>query len=134
GPVREARQETTYFDTPDLRLARWGLVLRHRDRRWLLAIPNGAGRPPAELGFEGSGRRPPEAAVALVRAYARGQPVEPVARLSSWCRRVSLLDESGRRLGDVVDDEVSVLHGRRVAARFREVEIELEPAGDPLLA
>src|SRR5207302_9064259 len=30
GPEREARLETTYYDTRDLRLARWGLSLRHR--------------------------------------------------------------------------------------------------------
>jgi CHAD domain-containing protein len=38
-------------------------------------------------------------------------------------------------VAEVVDDEVSVLHGRRVAARFREVEAELAPeAPDELLA
>ncbi|HXM58582.1 MAG TPA: CYTH and CHAD domain-containing protein [Candidatus Dormibacteraeota bacterium] len=134
GPEEEARQETAYFDTADLRLARWGLALRHRDRRWVLAIPNGDGRPPAELGFDGPARRPPEAALALVRAYVRGEPLEQVARLSSRCRRVPLVDGSGRRLADVVDDEVSVLRGRRVAARFRQVEIELQPAGEAVLA
>ena len=133
GPVREARLETTYFDTADLRLARWGVTLRHRDRRWLLAIPNGAGRPASEVDFEGGGRRPPEPALALIRAYVRGSALEPVARLSSWCRRVPLVDASGRRLAEVVDDEVSVLQGRRLAARFREVEIDLQPGGRPLL-
>ncbi|HEY7199948.1 MAG TPA: CYTH and CHAD domain-containing protein [Candidatus Dormibacteraeota bacterium] len=134
SPAQDARLETTYFDTADLRLARWGLVLRQRGRRWLLAIPNGEERPPAELGFDGPARRPPEAALALVRSYVRGEPVEPVARLSSLCRRVALVDGAGRRLAEIVDDEVSVLHGRRVAARFREVEIEIQPGGDPLLA
>ena len=133
-PEDDARLETTYYDTADLRLARWGLVLRNRGRRWLLAIPLGGEQPPAELWFDGRARRPPDAALTLLRAYLRGQPVEPVARLSSWCRRVALVDGAGRRLADVTDDEVSVLQGRRVAARFREVEIALQPAGDPLLA
>jgi CHAD domain-containing protein len=34
---------------------------------------------------------------------------------------------SGESLGEVVDDEVSVLDGARLVARFRELEVELEP-------
>jgi CHAD domain-containing protein len=44
------------------------------------------------------------------------------------------VDAEGRSVAEVVDDEVSVLQGRRVAARFREVEIEVLPGGDVLLA
>jgi CHAD domain-containing protein len=133
GPEREAREETTYYDTVDLRLARWGVSLSHHDRRWTLVIPNG-GRGASELGFDGATRRPPDEALALIRAYVRGAALEPVARLSSWRRRVALLDGSGHRLAEVVDDEVSVLNGRRVAARFREVEVvDLETGTDELL-
>jgi CHAD domain-containing protein len=132
GPEREVREETTYYDTVDLRLARWGVSLSHHDRRWTLVIPNG-GRGPFELGFDGATRRPPEQALALIRAYVRGAALEPVARLSSWRRRVALLDGSGHRLAEVVDDEVSVLNGRRVAARFREVEVDLGTGTDELL-
>jgi CHAD domain-containing protein len=137
GAEQEARLETVYYDTRDLRLARWGLSLRHRGGEgWTLKLPSasdGTLLTRSELTFEGPGRRPPEPAVALVRAYLRGAPLEPVARLSTWRRRVSLLDAAGRQLAEVVDDEVSILHGRRVAARFREVEVELKPGGDGLL-
>ena len=133
APEPEERLETTYYDTPDLRLARWGVSLRHQHRRWTLEISNGRDGRTAELTFEG-GRRPPDEALALVRAYLRGAQLEAVARLSSWRRRVELVDGSGRRLAEVVDDEVSVLHGRRVAARFREVEVDLGSDGDTLLA
>jgi CHAD domain-containing protein len=132
-PEQEARLETTYFDTPDLRLARWGLSLSHRDRTWTLTIPGRGADPAKELLFDGPVRRPPDEAATLVRAYSRGAALEPVARLSNWCRRVELVDPSGRLLASVVDDEISVLHGRRVAARFREVEIDLEADGDALL-
>jgi CHAD domain-containing protein len=132
GPEREERLETTYFDTVDLRLARWGVSLSHHGVRWTLTFPN-ARRDPAELGFEGAGRRPPDEALALIRAYVRGAALEPVARLSSWRRQVPLLDASGHRLAEVVDEEVSVLNGRRVAARFREVEVDLDAGGDELL-
>jgi CHAD domain-containing protein len=49
----------------------------------------------------------------------------PVARLSTVRRRVRLLDGGGTRVAEVVDDEVSVRDGRRVAARFREIEVEV---------
>src|SRR5207302_5418456 len=39
--------------------------------------------------------------------------------------RVRLVDGSGARVAEVVDDEVSVRDGRRVAARFREIEVEV---------
>ncbi|HEY4027827.1 MAG TPA: CHAD domain-containing protein [Candidatus Dormibacteraeota bacterium] len=133
SPEREVRLETTCFDTPDLRLARWGLSLLHRDHQWTLAIPDRSGVPATELRFEGGAERPPDEAVALVRAYARGAALEPVARMSSWSRRVALADASGRRLGEVVDDEISVLDGGRVVARYREVEIDLERGSDALL-
>jgi CHAD domain-containing protein len=131
GPEREARLETTYYDTVDLRLARWGVSLSHRGDHWTLVIPNG--RSASELGYDGAGRRPPDEALALIRAYLRGAALEPVARLSSWRRQVPLLDGSGNQLAEIVDDEVSVLHGRRVAARFREVEVDLDAGGEELL-
>ena len=137
GPDQEGRQETVYFDTPDLRLARWGLSFRHRGHEgWTLKLPGsreGAVLSRGELTFEGPPRTPPPEATDLIRAYVRGAALGPVARLSTWRRRVSLFDGSGRRLAEVVDDEVSVLDGRRVAARFREVEVELDEGADEVL-
>jgi len=43
-------------------------------------------------------------------------------------RRVRLVDATGTRVAEVVDDEVSVRDGRRVAARFREIEVEVPSA------
>ena len=133
APVETVRLETVYYDTPDLRLARWGVSLRRRSGEgWTLKLPP----PPAtaggqavvlerdELGFEGGSRRPPQAALAIVRAYVRRAELVPVARLSTVRRRVRLVDSGGARIGEVVDDEVSVRDGRRVAARFREIEVE----------
>jgi CHAD domain-containing protein len=137
GPDQEGRQETVYFDTPDLRLARWGLSLRHRGNEgWTLKLPpsrEGAVLARPELSFQGPPRTPPPEVTDLLRAYVRGAALVPVARLSTWRRRVSLFDGSGRRLAEVVDDEVSVLNGRRVAARFREVEVELDQGADDIL-
>jgi CHAD domain-containing protein len=69
---------------------------------------------------------PPEAAVELVRAFVRTARLAPVARLRTRRQGVELRDEEGHRLAEVVDDEVTVLEGRRVAARFREVEVEVD--------
>src|SRR5437588_1403766 len=137
GPSETVRIETVYYDTPDLRLARWGVSLRHRaGEGWTLKLaepPSKPGNQSAvlerdELTFQGGAKRPPEAALEVVRAYVRKAELVPVARLSTVRRRVRLLDESGARVAEVVDDEVSVRDGRRVAARFREIEVEVAGA------
>jgi CHAD domain-containing protein len=57
-----------------------------------------------------------------------------VARLQTTRQRVDIVGAEGKLLAEIVDDEVSVLDGRHVALRFREVEVELGPdAGDALL-
>jgi CHAD domain-containing protein len=128
------RLETVYYDTADVRLARWGVSLRHRaGEGWTLKLApsSSAGPEPSgvlerdELVFQGGAKKPPEAAVAVVRAYVRNAELIPVARLSTQRRRVRIVDASGARLAEVVDDEVSVRDGRRVAARFREIEVEV---------
>jgi CHAD domain-containing protein len=134
SPPEAVRMETVYYDTADLRLARWGVSLRHRaGEGWTLKLPPKAapGQPPGqllerdELTFQGGAKKPPEAAVAIVRAYVRKAELVPVARLSTIRRRVRLVDGAGARVAEVVDDEVSVRDGRRVAARFREIEVEV---------
>jgi len=47
------------------------------------------------------------------------------------CVGVLLADTQGRLLADVVDDTVSVLDGRRTAARLRELEVETTPSTPP---
>ncbi len=134
------RLETVYHDTPDLRLARWGVSLRHRGGEgWTLKLsplPGAAASPQVlertELNYPGGPKKPPEAAVAVVRAYVRRSELVPVARLSTIRRRVRLTDASGAPVAEVVDDEVSVRDGRRVAARFREIEVEV-PDGQAAL-
>src|SRR5204863_7583202 len=129
APPETVRMETVYYDTPDLRLARWGVSLRRRaGEGWTLKLsPSKSGSilERDELTFEGSGKKPPEAALEVVRAYVRKAELVPVARLSTVRRRVRLVDATGNRVAEVVDDEVSVRDGRRVAARFREIEVEV---------
>ena len=142
GPPEVLKLETVYHDTPDLRLARWGVSLRHRaGEGWTLKLATppteskGGSAAPLEreeLTFAGGPKKIPEAAVAVVRAYVRHSTLVPVARLSTVRRRIRLTDPAGKRLAEVVDDEVSVRDGRRVAARFREIEVEVPaPSFDP---
>ena len=119
-----------YYDTVDLRLARWGVTVRHRSgdtAAWTVKLPEGDDGPALvrrELSFDGPASRMPDAAASLIVAYVRGAPLLPVARIRTVRAAVELLDAEGAVVAEVVDDEVSVLHGGRVAARFREVEVE----------
>ena len=130
-PCDPERLETVYFDTGDFRLARWGVSLRHREGQgWTTKLPpQDEGNDllvRGEFTFPGdNSSAPPDEAVDLIRAYVRTAVLRPVVRLRTIRRMVQLLDLDDRRLGEVVDDEVSVLSGRRIAARFRELEVEI---------
>ncbi|HEU4354210.1 MAG TPA: CHAD domain-containing protein [Actinomycetota bacterium] len=139
-PVRSEprRFATAYVDTQDLRLARWGCSLRHRaGEGWTLKLPRtsaGATVVREELSFVGEPRHVPAEASDLVAGYVRGAELRPVVRLRTVRRRVEVTDEQGAAIGEVVDDEVSVMDGSRVAARFRELEVEAAaPERDPRL-
>jgi len=129
GPVEERRFTTVYVDTRDLRLARWRCSLRHRaGDGWTLKLPpahEGAFLVRDERTFSGDAKKVPPEAVDLLAAYARGSELGSVVRLHTLRRRTPLRAEAGEPVGELVDDEVSVMEGRRVAARFREVELEL---------
>jgi CHAD domain-containing protein len=138
-PLKAKKLDATYYDTRDLRLARAGVSLRHRlgdDPPWTVKLPDGDSGPVMsrrEIPFGGPAGTIPEAAAALVRAYARGEPLVPVARLKTERSRVAVLAD-GAPVAEIADDEVSVYHGRRLASRFRELEVEVEDeAPDGLL-
>src|SRR5205085_10151696 len=128
--LKVKKLDATYYDTKDLRLARAGVSLRHRigdEQPWTVKLPEGEGGPimaRREFPFDGpAGTIPPEAA-ALVRAYARGEALVAVARLKTERSRVGL-SLNGALVAEIADDEVSVYHGRRLASRLREGEVEV---------
>lgn len=132
GPVEERSLDTAYWDSDDHRLLRWGCTLRYRmGEAWTVKLPEQAATgvlARTEHGFAGPAARPPAEALDLVQAFLRGAPVKQVARMRTQRRAVGLLGEGQRRLGEIDDDEVTAYVGRRVVARFREIEVEL--AGD----
>lgn len=122
---------STYHDTVDLRLARAGVMLRHRagddaGPPWTLELPASPGDEAAraELRFAGTRRAPPPEALDLVTAFARSEKLGPVAALQTRRRRWLLSDAAGAELAELLDDEVSVLDGKQVIARFRELVLE----------
>ncbi len=139
-----------YFDTPDLRLARAGVTLRHRTGEdgppWHLKLPTGAVNVREELGADGSADEPPpEELTVLVTAWVRGGTLAPVATLRTD-RATYLVERDGPAggaddgtraggtvLAEVVDDTVSVLDGLKVVSRFREVEVERREGDGDLL-
>ena len=133
GPVvRQAppeRNETTYYDTTDLRLARWGASLRHRPGEgWTVKLPAERDAPflvRPEIVFDGNGDSPPVEAVELVRGFVRGEQVQPSVHMTTIRRRTQMHDAEGRLIAGVVDDAVSVPNGTRPAAAFRELEVEI---------
>jgi CHAD domain-containing protein len=136
-PAATLRLHATYFDTDDFRLSRAGASLRYRNvEGWTVKLPvasDGDALTRHELHLDGEPGAPPAAAVDLVLALARRAELVPVARLNTVRNRVVLRDEHGAQVGELVDDEVSLLDGARLAARFRELEVELDESVEPAL-
>lgn len=130
------RLTATYYDTADLRLARWGVTVRHRrseasgapqggaapaqarggpaELAWTVKLPADSAAPEGglariELEFSGPEAPVPAAVAQLVRGMTRAERLVPVARLRSDRRRVELRSGAGSRLAELDDDDVSVL-------------------------
>jgi CHAD domain-containing protein len=141
-PVPEQLLTATYFDTPDLRLARCQITLRQRkevqDGRerelWTLKLPadaEGVLLARHEITWPGALDQVPEEAIRLLRATTLGDEVHPVARLTTRRLRVEVRDPSGPVLAEIADDQVGVTsldgphENKGRVERFREIEIEL---------
>ena len=125
---------TSYYDTADLRLTRWGGSLRYRTGvGWTVKLPGGTDDEVItrqEVTFEGPSVRPPAAALDLLSAFVRTSPVRLATRMQTLRHLVALSANDDGEVAEVVDDEVTVLDGRRIVERFREVEVELVVDGD----
>ena len=128
-PLPERELDAQYFDTTDLRLARWGCSVRHRsDQGWCVKIPtagDGVALSRDEIVVEATGEDPPEAAVRLVSGFTRNAPLEPVVRLLATRRPTQVLDADGSEVAELVDDRVVVERPNRPPGEFRMIEVEL---------
>ncbi|MGI9197969.1 MAG: CHAD domain-containing protein [Candidatus Nanopelagicales bacterium] len=120
----------TYFDTPDLRLFRWGITLRRReggpDEGWQMKLPvEGADR-----GTRDEVRLPltpggvPDELRSTVLALVREAELVEVASLRTHRQPFLLRDEAGTGIAEVVDDIVDTMEGDRSTHSFREIEVE----------
>ena len=135
-PATTGALVATYHDTADLRLARAGISLRHREgdgTGWTLKLP--AGTPGTdgvvsrtETTFAGGPEEVPPEVLSRLSAWTRSALLVPVARMETARRTVVVAGPDGERLAEVVDDEVSAYDGDHLALRFRELEVEVEPA------
>jgi CHAD domain-containing protein len=140
GP-EEWRLEAVYFDTPDLRLLRRGVTVRFRRGEepadvWTAKLPDEApatGLARREITLPGPPASMPALMEDLVRGWALGAPLIPVARLRTLRQRTTLRRRDGETVAVVDDDEVSIVQRSRVAARFRELELELVNGASPKL-
>ncbi|SEG72673.1 CHAD domain-containing protein [Thermomonospora echinospora] len=141
-----------YFDTADHRLATRGITLRRRrggeDAGWHLKMPVG---PDAKNELRAPLGRPqvvPARLSGLVAAYTRGAELRPVATLETSRTVTRLLDAQGEVLAEVADDAVigrvidpvvagdgeqPAGNGTAPISAWREIEVELGPAGTPEL-
>ena len=116
-----------HYDTDDLRLFRWGVVLTRRqggpDKGWRCAFPaEGFDGADDELIFPDSKEVPAELRE-LLHPLTREQVLCPVAHLRTERTAYELADESAEPVLALLDDTVSILDGKHVAARFREIEL-----------
>ena len=139
GSQEQRRLEAVYFDTPELRLLRRGVTVRFRRGEeprelWTAKLPEDVASEELvrrEISVPGRGGTPPGLLIDLVRGWALGAPLVPVARLRTVRNRTVLRRASGEPVAIIDDDEVSIIRQSRVAARFRELELEVAEGASP---
>ncbi len=112
--------QSTYFDTEDLRLARWGVTLQRRDgdqaAGWELTLPGD------DVVHAAASEQVPQELRDLTLAFARNAELAAVATVRTQRTPVALFDDE-QQIGLILDETVSLLDGDVIAARFREVEV-----------
>ncbi len=126
----------TYYDTAELRLARAGVSLRYRrgDREpWTVKLPSSVPGTRHEISRQGRPTTIPRDLAGLVTVHARGAELAPAVVLRTLRRATELRGDRDELLAELADDTVSIMDGRRVRAKFREIEVERKRGGRKLL-
>lgn len=141
GTYRLPEQDlrAAYFDTPESRLWKRNITLRHRTGEgpdsgtWTLKLPESSRARTldrTELSWAGSRDEVPGEVRRLLRGIVRHAHLQLVAELHTVRRPLQLQDGHGRPWAELDDDLVTVRGGPRDGLRFREVEIELADDGE----
>lgn len=130
---RTVALRSTYYDTVSLDLLAQKITLRRRsgdtDTGWQLKIPAGDARDEIAVPLGGSSDEPvPDHLARLVAGVARAAELTSVATLSTQ-RHLTRMLRDGELVVEIADDHVVAATGGRQADTWREVEIELGPAG-----
>lgn len=134
APRKPITLNATYFDTEDLRLARYRVTLRRRtggqDAGWHLKLPASATeagvRDELQLPLsKGSTSRVPRELSDLVLGLTRGAALAPLAKQRTRRVPTVLYDRDGDPALEVVDDSVSLSSGPLDGHSYREVEVEV---------
>jgi CHAD domain-containing protein len=125
--------DNTYFDTPSAGLRLFGITLRRRvggsETGWQLKVPNGTAR--TELQSGSRTKTLPPAVMAAVTGLSAGESLDPVAKILTTRTAYRLLNADGELVMEIADDQVESgpLDGESTLHSWREVEVELGPAG-----
>lgn len=134
--------EATYFDTPALTLSAAGITVRRRtggdDPGWHLKLPKANGRYEVHAPLGRATRIVPTKLRELLVTALGGQDLAPIAKVSTRRTVRRLMDEGGRVLAEVADDEVTTQalgqDGKVASSRaWREWEVELVVGGPSVL-
>ncbi|SHF71962.1 Inorganic triphosphatase YgiF, contains CYTH and CHAD domains [Jatrophihabitans endophyticus] len=129
---RTLQLRSDYQDTAGFDLLAHGLTLRRRsgddDTGWHLKVPAGDARDEIRLPLTDDDTVPRRLAE-LVAGIARPEELRPVAVLRTE-RRVTRVRRGDALVVEIADDRVNATGADGRARSWREIEIELGPAGD----
>lgn len=131
----ETDLSSEYFDTAGHDLLRRGITVRRRtgdsDNGWHAKVPAEKARTEIRLPLgSGAHNAVPDELNDVLRGAVMGAELAAVATLTTRRTIHTVSDADGAVVAEIADDEVSVvLIGGATGPRWREVEVELGPAG-----
>jgi CHAD domain-containing protein len=131
---QQVRQlDSTYFDTSGAGLRVFGITLRRRvggsETGWQLKVPNGTAR--TELQSGSRTKTLPAALAKGVEGLLAGESLDSVAVIMTTRTAYRVLNADGELVFEIADDQVESgpPDGKSMLHSWREVEVELGPAG-----
>ena len=135
--IAEFAIDNTYFDTPSGHLTQLGVTLRRReggpDAGWHLKVPQGGDR--NEITDATDSSTLPVELARIVTGLRAGEELKPIAKLTVNRTVHRLVTEDGGLAAELADDLVhaATMGDESRLSTWREIEVELKPAGDDRL-